>query len=128
MSESMINLLTIIGAVVGILLGIFVGRFRIYYSLNKSNSIGNGRNPELDKEKDISSGNRAMILVVGLIFLILGIGIIVMSLGTFGAASEIADETARYVDLQNQGMLIVFGGVCVFMGGLVTFASIKGER
>ena len=103
------NIATVAGAVLGILCGFFIGRFRVYTSLNKSNTIGDSLNPELGADAHRSQGG-VLPIVVGLIFLIIGIVIIINAPG---------------IAQQNTMTLYIFGTFAAAIGGLCVFAGFK---
>ena len=103
------NIVTVVGAVLGIICGFFIGRFKVYTSLNKSNTIGDSLNPELGADAHRSQGG-PLTIVVGMIFLVMGIAIIIK-------APDIAQ--------QNTMTLYIFGTFAAAIGGLCVYAGFK---
>lgn len=110
-----VDVLTIAGAIFGIIVGWIIGSSNIYSRINKTNLHRNDiRN---HPSSNLDSQTRFLCFFVGGIFFIIGIVILIVCLsGVIEPDGEIG-----------AGTLAVFGFLCSGMGGLVLVPAISGK-
>lgn len=110
-----INLMyAIIGCVVGAISGAIIGRFQVYNTMIKTNLLGDD-NAELGEDRK-SQGSSYALLVVGILFLCIGILIL------FGAGALTGGKSSGDASF---GTLVVFGAIMAFFGGFMTYHGVK---
>lgn len=111
--DNMSNVLTIVGAIVGLLVGTTIGNYRVYRQLKNYNLINNNWNPEAVESKRPTNPNKSKdmgtVFFVGLIIFVIGILILMTSIGS------------------GEGRIIVLGLIFVGFGGLIVFGTIFGQ-
>ena len=106
------DILTIVGAVIGLIAGSIFGSFNVYSKMNKANLIGildNSNHPS----NLLSTGERVTFGAIGGLF---------FTIGLLVAFFSFISKPGEYQ------MLIVFGGICMAIGGLVCVPAITGKK
>ena len=116
----------IIGGLAGMILGYFVGKFRIYYYVNKNNTINISENPETERLKEASGKDRLLLIVVGLV-LIVGGGAILLNAPVLAGVSPQLREQGGWEMIQAAGKQYAGGGLMAGLGGFLFLGAIFGE-
>ena len=119
-------IMCIIGGLAGAVLGFFVGKYRIYYYVNKNNTINIRENPEADRLKEASSKDRLLLIVVGVILIVVG-GAILLNAPTLAGVSPQLREQGGWEMIQAAGKQYAGGGLMAGFGIFLFLGAIFGE-
>ena len=113
----------VFGLMVGAAFGVLIGRYKIYYSLNRTNLLGDDSFGAEDLNRKKMS-DTIIGVAVGVIFTIIGVILTVSASNVMKAASNLESSVTVRVNTSETG-LMVFGAVLVAFGIIGIWAGIK---
>ena len=124
------NILTVIGAIIGVLTGCIVGKNSVYISLNQSNSIGSE-----DETASNSPQSKATLILIGIVFCLFGILLAFFGFKTDMFSSSLSFDPNAKVTLNqvfsmepSEGTLFVFAAIFFGVGVLSLFLAAKTKK
>lgn len=118
------NILTVVGAIIGVLTGCLIGKNSVYISLNQSNSIGSE-----DTDASNPPQPKAVYILIGIVFCLFGILLAFFGFKTDMFSSSLSFDPNAKVTLNqvfsmepSEGTLFVFAAI-FFGGGILSFIA-----
>ena len=124
------NILTVIGAVFGVLIGCLIGKNSVYISLNQSNSIGSE-----DTDASNPPQSKAVYILIGIVFCLFGILLAFFGFKTDMFSSSLSfDPNAKVTWNQifsfelSEGTIWMFAAIFFGVGVLSLFLAAKTKK